>query len=44
MYILVFPNGIDGLDWIWLGIGIAADLGSYTGSAWGNRDQSSYTY
>ena len=43
MYILVFPGGIEGLDWIWLGLGLAADFGSYSGSAFGNRDETSYT-
>jgi hypothetical protein len=41
MYVLVFPSGIEGLDWLWLGIGLAADLGSYGSSAWGNRANSS---
>ena len=41
MYVLVFPGGIEGLDWLWLGLGLFADIASYGGSAWGNRDQSS---
>ena len=40
MYVLVFPGGIEGLDWLWLGLGLFADIASYGGSAWGNRDQS----
>ena len=41
MYVLVFPGGIEGLDWLWLGIGLAVDVASYGSSAWGNRNSSS---
>jgi hypothetical protein len=30
MYVLVFP--LNSFDWIWLGLGIAADIFSYVGS------------
>jgi hypothetical protein len=43
MWVLVFPGGVDGLDWLWLGIGLAVDIASYTGSTWSNRDKASYT-
>jgi hypothetical protein len=40
MYLLVFgANGIVGFDWVWLGLAFIADLGSYGGSAYGNRDR-----
>ena len=39
MYVLVFPGGIAGFDWIWLGLGVLADIASYSGSAYGNRDR-----
>ena len=39
MYVLVFPGGVTGFDWIWLGLGILADLGSYVGGGYGNRDR-----
>ena len=39
MYVLVFPGGIEGLDWLWLGIGLVVDVMSYGSSAWGNRNQ-----
>lgn len=39
MYVLVFTGGITGFDWIWLGLGLLADISSYTGGAWGNRNQ-----
>jgi hypothetical protein len=43
MYVIVFPGGVDGLDWLWLGLGLFADIGSWSGGAWGNRRQvSSY--
>ncbi|OGO57506.1 MAG: hypothetical protein A2Z32_07005 [Chloroflexi bacterium RBG_16_69_14] len=40
MYVLVFPNGIEGLDWLWLAIGLAVDISSYGSSAYGNRGNS----
>ena len=39
MYVLVFPGGVDGFDWVWLGLGLAADILSYGGGAFGNRDR-----
>jgi len=39
MYVLVFPGGVNGFDWIWLGLGVLADLGSYVGGGYGNRDR-----
>ena len=39
MYVLVFTGGVTGFDWIWLGLGLLADITSYTGGAWGNRDR-----
>ena len=32
MYLLVFPGGITGFDWIFLGLGLFADLSGYFGS------------
>jgi len=43
MYVLVFPGGIEGLDWLWLGIGLAVDIASYGSSAWTNRGEATYT-
>ena len=37
MYVLVFTGGITGFDWIWLGLGLLADITSYTGGGYGNR-------
>ena len=36
MYVIVFP--LNGFDWIWLGLGIAADVFGYVG-AYHNRKQ-----
>jgi len=39
MYVLVFQGGITGFDWIWLGLGVIADIGSYAGGGYGNRER-----
>ena len=39
MYLIVFPGGMAGFDWIWLGLGVLADVASHAGGAWGNRDR-----
>jgi hypothetical protein len=40
MYLIVFgANGIVGFDWFWLVLAFLADLGSYGGGAYGNRDR-----
>ena len=39
MYVVIFPGGVTGFDWIWLGLGLLADITSYTGGAYGNRSQ-----
>jgi len=39
MYLIIYPNGIVGFDWIWLGLGLLADIASYAGGGWGNRDR-----
>jgi preprotein translocase subunit SecY len=38
MYLLVFAGGITGFDWLWIGLAVVADIASYGGSAYGNRD------
>lgn len=37
IYTLVFPGGIFGLDWLWLGIGVLIDLSLYGGGAYSRR-------
>jgi hypothetical protein len=39
MYVLVAPGGIVGLDWLWLGLALLADIGSYGGGGYGNRNR-----
>ena len=31
MYIIVSPGGVEGFDWLWLGIMLVADIVSYSG-------------
>ncbi len=42
MYVLVASGGIVGFDWIWLGLGLLADIASYGGGGWGNRSRLGY--
>ena len=39
IYVLVFPLGVTGIDWLWLALGLVADIGSLTGGAWRGRQQ-----
>ena len=39
MYLIVGGGGIVGFDWVWLVLAIVADLASYGGGAYGNRDR-----
>ena len=41
MYLIVWSplTGIYGFDWVWLGLAVVADLASYGGGAYGNRDR-----
>jgi hypothetical protein len=39
MYMIVFVGGVNGLEWLWIGLGIVADVGMYVGGAAGNRDR-----
>ena len=31
MYVAVAPLGVTGLDWLWLGLALVVDIGSYSG-------------
>jgi hypothetical protein len=42
MYVIVYPGGIVGLDWLWLGLALAADIFSYGGGGYGNRRRLGY--
>jgi hypothetical protein len=37
MYMIVFPLGIVGLDWLWLGLGLVADIAWYAGGGFRRR-------
>lgn len=39
MYVLVAPAGVFGLDWLWLGLAVVADIGMHAGGAYGNRER-----
>ena len=39
MFVLVFPAGINGFDYIWLVIGIAMDVFSWSGGAYSGRNR-----
>jgi hypothetical protein len=37
VYVMVYPHGINGLDWLWLGLAFMVDLGAYGGGARSRR-------
>lgn len=39
MWVIVIPAGINGFDWIWLGIALLIDLGTYAGNGKAGRDR-----
>ena len=39
MYVLVYPAGINGFDFIWLGFGVAFDLITWFGGGYTNRSR-----
>ncbi|MGD9094080.1 MAG: hypothetical protein PVF74_14625 [Anaerolineales bacterium] len=43
MYLIVYPGGLVGFDWIWLGLGLLADIASYAGGAARRRDVPGYS-
>jgi hypothetical protein len=38
-YVLVYPAGIDGFDYLILGLGLLFDLSSYFGGGYSNRER-----
>jgi hypothetical protein len=41
LYVLVYPGGINGFDYIWLAIGLAMDAFSWFGGGYTNRGRMS---
>ncbi len=41
-YMIVFPGGVIGIDWLWIVLGAVADVASYAGGGWRRRDLSYY--
>ena len=39
MVLIVFPFGVEGINWIWIGLGVLMDIVAYSGSGWGNRSR-----
>ncbi|HEY8199596.1 MAG TPA: hypothetical protein VIF44_07460 [Candidatus Limnocylindrales bacterium] len=39
VYVLVFPGGVDGFDWVWLGLALLLDLSSWFGGGYTNRNR-----
>jgi hypothetical protein len=39
MYVLVFPGGITGFDWVWLGLGLAVDISTWVSNIRANQEQ-----
>jgi hypothetical protein len=41
MYVLLAtgPGGVGGFDWLWVGLAVVADIASYGGGGFGNRDR-----
>lgn len=39
MYVIVAPGGVGGLDWLWMGLAVLADIGTYAGGGYRNKDQ-----
>ncbi len=39
MYMLVFPGGVHGWEWLLVAVGFFADIASYAGGGYGNRNR-----
>ena len=42
MYLIIYPGGIVGFDWIWLGLGVLFDVLSYGGGGYSNKERLGY--
>lgn len=36
VYVAVFPGGVAGFDWLWIGLAVLADIATYTGGGVAN--------
>ncbi len=41
-YMIVFPGGVVGFEWLWIVLGVVADVASHAGGATRRRDLSYY--
>ncbi len=39
MWVSVGLGGVNGIDWLWIGLGVLADIATYAGGGWRNKDQ-----
>jgi hypothetical protein len=39
MYVAIAPGGIVSWDWLWMGLAVFADIASYAGGGYGNRNR-----
>lgn len=37
VYVLIAPQGVQGLDWLWLGLALVADVGTWVAGGYLNR-------
>jgi len=37
MYVILFPGGITGFEWVWLGLGLLADIAWWAGGGFRRR-------
>ena len=38
-YLVIYPAGVEGFDWVILGLGVLADISTYAGGGYGNRSR-----
>lgn len=41
MWVIVAPGGVNGLDWLWVGLAIALDVATWSGGAKSGVDRRS---
>ncbi len=39
MYVSVGINGVNGSEWLWIALAVLADVATYAGGGYGNRDR-----